>query len=297
MKKNILITGINGFIARNIYKKLLVDYEIFGLSKENKSDFCDNYLSLNLGEEGFIENAKKSLPDIDIIIHTAACIFGDENSLISTNCKGVIQISSLAKLLNAKKIIYFSSLPIIGKPEIIPITEEHSVKPRTLYHTTKLFGENVLNCLTSEGINVINLRLTSPIGFDMPDNKIFSIFVEKCLKNENIILYGKGSRIQNYIDINDIVRAVELAIQYKDSNTFNIASDKSYSNLELAKICIDETNSKSRIEFSNEVDKEEDFKWIVDTNKAKTLLGFKPKVDIRQSIRNRRSFYESSNLF
>lgn len=205
-----------------------------------------------------------------------------------------MQIAEIARRTGCAKIIYISGIPIIGKPKVIPITEEHSIEPPSVYHASKIFGEYVFNLLVQEGINVINLRLPSPIGADMPAGKIFSVFVEKCLKNEDISLLGKGGRMQNYIDTDDIAQAIYRSISYNKSATFNIAANKSYSNLELATICKNVLSSNSNISFNGKEDLEEDCKWIVSIDKARREIDFEPIVSIEESILNRKRYYENN---
>lgn len=298
--KKILVTGINGFIGRNVAKNLLAteNYEIIGTAtgKECLNSNIINYIQAELGNINYCEYFK-NIKKIDTIIHIAAKISHDNNDfkLATTNCLGIMQIGNLAKILQAKQIIYISSIPIIGKPINVPITEEHPVNPLTVYHATKYFGENYLKLLNPE-IKTISLRLPSPIGADMPPNKVFSVFVDKCLKNEPLILLGKGGRIQNYIDIYDISEAIIACLTNSDkSGVYNIASPRSYSNLELAKLCISTLNSKSKIEFSRTPDPEEDNKWLIDINKAKNDLNFIASKDIKESILERKEYCESIN--
>ena len=145
-------------------------------------------------------------------------------------------------------------------------------------------------------IKTISLRLPSPIGADMPSSKVFSVFVDKCLKNKPLILLGKGGRIQNYIDIYDISEAIKACLTNPDkSGVYNIASPHSYSNLELAQLCISTLNSKSKIEFSGTPDPEEENKWLIDINKAKNDLNFITSKDIKESILERKEYCENIN--
>ena len=91
-------------------------------------------------------------------------------------------------------------------------------------------------------------------------------------------------KIQNYIDVRDIARAVNCAIDKQSSGVFNIASEKSYSNREVAEICISLFNSTSKIIYQG-VDNEEDYQWIVSTDKAKNELGFVAKYSLQDTLK------------
>lgn len=285
---NILITGVNGFLGREISRYLFYKkYNIIGISLEN--NYFGNekikYIKADISKNNFLKVLEENnLNDIDVIVHCAALINYEEHNLdlIKVNCEGFFNIVELAKKYHCKKLIYISSIQVIGKIKEIPIKETHEKEPLTLYHSTKLFGENYLNNISN--IKKIVFRITSPIGKGMPKNKIMRVFVEKSLRNEDIVLLGKGKRVQNYIDVFDIARAIECAIEADNPNgVYNIASPKSISNIELAELCKFLLKSDSKILF-NGVDKEEDNKWIVDTSKAEKELGFIAKKSIEESI-------------
>lgn len=290
--KNILITGINGFIGRNISKAILQSYNCFGSGRQQSSVLQNafTYIQSVLGNNDFVFTINNKIKEVDTIIHLAAAL-KNNSDIQQTNIKGIFQIIELAKQSNCKKLIYISSIPVIGTPLYTPITEKHPVFPKTVYHASKFFGETVLSSELKD-ITVIILRLPSPIGYDMPDNKIFSAFISNCLNNKNLRLYGHGTRIQNYINVKDIWRSIELALKYNKSNLFNIAAAESYSNIELATKCINITNSKSKIQFIPEEDLEENNKWIINTHLAKQELNFSPIYSIEESILERVKYHE-----
>lgn len=271
--KKVIITGVNGLIGSTIAEYLVKDYEVIGTSIEN-----ENLTGLNMQyvqSDITIKESLNSLPEhVDVIIHCAAIISSDNFStpLLNANCIGVQNIASYALRSNCSQVIYFSSLPIIGKPQIVPIKEDHPINPPTVYHITKYFGELVLKKILAETRLAI-FRIPSPIGKKTAPNKIVPVFVKNAINNIDYTLLGNGGRIQNYIDVRDIARAVGCAIERNANGTYNIASEKSYTNKELAELCISLFNSISSIHYDG-VDKEEDYQWIVSTEKAKRELGF-----------------------
>jgi len=285
--QTILITGASGFIGKALVASLsnCPDLKIYSTGKTSFPDLA-NYIEADLIKGNFIETIKKNLQKCDVIVHLAACIDknSDSKKILDVNCYGTSQIVDLARELNCKKIIYFSSSGVIGKPFEIPITEFHPVKPLNNYHCSKAFGELIINQSKQYDICPVIYRIPSPIGKNMPLNKILPVFINNCIENKNIFLYGKGLRKQNYIDIQDIIEAVKLAIYKNIKGVFNIASNKSYSNIELAEICIKLLNSSSKIIFNNIPDPEEDFNWTFSIDKAKSILEFCPKINIETSI-------------
>lgn len=282
--KKILITGVNGLIGSTIAEHLVGSYEVMGTSIEdsNMTGLDFKYIKSDITDNKSLEQ----LPEkVDVVVHCAAIISNDNysNLLLNANCIGVQNIAAYANGAGCERLIYFSSLPVIGKPSIIPITEEHPINPPTVYHVTKYFGEQVLRLLMGEERLAI-FRIPSPVGRKTAPDKIVPVFVKNAIENVDYNLLGQGKRIQNYIDVRDIARAVEFAIDRNASGLFNIASEKSYSNKELAELCIELFDSKSKIHF-NGIDKEEDFQWVVSTKKAHELLGFEAQYSLVDTLR------------
>lgn len=282
--KRVLITGVNGMIGSAIAEFLSPYYEVIGTSIEdcNYTGLNIKYIKADITDRGSL----KMLPEkVDVIVHCAAVITNDDDSnlLISANCIGVQNMAVYSRNIQCPQFIFFSSLPIIGKPSEIPITEKHSINPPTVYHITKYFGEMVLKQMLDEK-QIVVFRIPSPLGRKLPPNKIVSVFVRNAIEGMDFRLLGQGKRIQNYIDVRDIAHATDCAIKKKAYGTFNIASDRSYSNKELAELCIMLFNSKSKIEYAD-MDNEEDFQWIVATDKAKDELGFRAQYSLGDTLK------------
>lgn len=286
----ILITGISGFVGGAIAEHLVKQgYDVVGLSRSPyKNSNLVKTLQADIANITFIDQVLEKISYCDVIIHAAAVInnnlYVPEISL--TNCLGTQQMLHLAHIWKIKKFIYLSSVPVIGKPKELPITERHPVDPLTAYHASKLYGESLVKISSnnSEFKSVI-LRLTSPIGKGMQDNRILSLFVRKALCNSPITILGQGARQQNYVDVRDLSLAVRSCVEFNNAEgMFNIGGEKSISNLELASTCIKTLKSSSQIIFSEDHDIEEGVNWNVSINKAKKFLNYRPQYTIENSI-------------
>lgn len=288
MNCKVLVTGVTGLVGKAIAKKLAsLSYQIIGIGRKDSANLdllIDYYKTdiANMDDLSYVMNVTHP----DIIVHCAASISNDNlaKELIDANVRGTTNLINIAIEYSVKKFIYISGLPIIGIPQECPITEDHSVYPLTTYHLTKYFGELLLENL-AKTMDYIILRLPSPVGVGMPNNKILTVFISKCLKHENLTLLGKGGRMQNYIDVRDIANAVECGIQSNTKGIYNIAAEESYSNYELAMMCKLVLQSKSDIFFDG-VDADEDIKWVYSTEKAKKLLHFLAVIPLEQTIRD-----------
>ncbi len=285
MSKRILVTGANGFIGSNLIKQLKnMDMEFYGVGRST-NDSIDNYICADISSRDFADMIVANIQRCDVIVHLAANIdMKDGRSDIESNCIGTYNVCQLANEWRCDKIVYMSSIPVIGEPKELPIRENHETHPMTIYHVTKLAGEKILEVCCDSSIKKITLRIPSPIGVGMNMNTFLPIILQKCISGEKVSLYGKGLRCQNYVDVRDVVQAVLKTLDYEKNGLFNIAGLKAISNIELARLCKKITNSDSSIVFADVEDKEENFKWDISIEKAAEELNFKPQISLEESI-------------
>lgn len=290
----VLITGITGFVGKSIGLELSKRYDIVGIGRKNMPfDYKVDYHKVDISDENEIMHFS-NLNEFDAIVHCAACLLTNNfnKGHLDVNIRGLRNVIEIGIKHHCKKFIYISSIPVIGIPTNFPITEEHPVYPLSTYHLTKYFGELLVDAYSE--LHAISLRIPSPVGVGMP-NKILSVFIQKCKKNEPIELLGKGGRCQNYVDVRDIARAVSLAISSNETGVFNIASSKFISNYDLASLCKRLLHSSSELFFKGE-DPSEDICWDISIEKARKILQFEPKVPIEQTILDIAKSYESFSL-
>lgn len=285
---NILLTGANGFIGKYVHKKL-VEAGFFVIPIDIVPGNTDDMIVADISKKDCVQEIAHRLENTDIsgIVHLAASIdFNNPQGLIEANCSGTLHVVELAKVLNAKRLVYLSSIPIIGKPAELPITESHPINPLTVYHSTKYVGEQLIGGADSDTLSTVCLRIASPVGRDKRQKAFPERVIDCCKRDEDIVLYGKGGRIQNYIDVRDLAEAIRLALMNNDCRgLYLIKGGMTISNEELANSCIHYSDSQAKIIFSDKMDPEEDYKWIIDGTKAERELrytpGYKPEDTIK----------------
>ncbi len=287
----IVLTGSTGFIGAALNTHLsTAGHEVFGLhARPNPSAAAGNptdYL-VDISDWTSVSQFASEIGSCDAIIHSAASLNMTLTApdISAVNCTGTQNVIRLRQETGAARFIFMSSLPVIGRPLNVPITETHPTCPETAYHASKLFGEQLVRLDSEQNPNVASasLRLTAPIGPGMPRNRLLTVLIERALKNDPIELLGKGGRRQNYIDVRDIVAATEMLLTGRDGGIYNIAAPRTISNIELAQLCIERCASRSSIVFKGE-DSQEDLDWNVSTEKAHQDFGFNANIEIEASI-------------
>lgn len=288
-QKKILVTGGSGFVGIYVIKELLEKgYFVIAISRNRKVKIKHtNLIEINadICSEEMSACVALQIPDISIIIHLAADISVPGDYLtFEHNVRGTWNIIGLANLLQVDKVIYLSSVPIIGKPLNIPITEEHPIQPETPYHMSKYVGERFFSFFLNKEIKRIILRISSPIGVGMRESIFLHKILTQCKNNTPISIWGSGKRVQNYIDVRDVAKAISLSVVHNADGLYLISGEKSISNVDLAYFCKMITNSRSEILFSQRDNTEPDTVWKLSGKLAENDLQYKPEHGLEETI-------------
>ncbi len=280
----ILVTGSNGFIGNYVGQTLAQSgHEVLGIDIASAAqDVFAGYYPVDITSKTDMESLSDTLGTLDAVVHCAAHINYDDTDsrLMQVNAVGTQNVVTLGKWVGCKRIIYCSSIAVIGIPKILPITEEHPLAPQTMYHVSKLAGEYIVQ---ASGIPHTILRIPSPIGLGMNLRTILPAFVSRCVNGEDLILLGQGTRKQNYIAVQDISRAVRMALEGVHTNCYNLSS-RLISNYDLACLCKTITHSCSVIAFSEQADPAEGQVWDISSELIRQELGFEPQIELESVI-------------
>lgn len=288
---NLIVTGSNGFIGKHLcrYLKQRGCYLVGMGRSENPTSNVDEYICCDLGKDDVKNAMSQCGVKFDGIIHLATDSRDGEYAVgtVTANCAGTQKLLDLCHERNIPAFIQLSSLPLIGKPTLLPITEQHPMDPPTLYHSTKVFQEFQAKLAEEKyGIRTCSFRLASPLGKDMRPNTIFSVFLRKALANEQLTVFGKGTRKQTYIYMDDVCEALYRAVKSDAHGVFNLTSSILVSNMELAQIVKQTVGSSSEIVLSGE-DYMDDYVWDTDISKMEKELGFVPSYNSLEEIINK----------
>ena len=135
-----------------------------------------------------------------------------------------------------------------------------------------------------EGVVTASLRLTSPVGPGMAADRILSVFVRRALDGDPLLLAGRGTRRQDYVNVRDVAAAVASCLRERAAGLFNIAAGQSTSNLELAEKCGRLLGSSSEIGFTGVDDPDEGPNWDVSIAEPRRRFAYRPQFTLDHSI-------------
>ena len=280
----VLVTGGSGLVGAAAVARLReAGHDVVPLARSERPDEAG--LAVDLAAP----DARKwleALGRFDAVVHAAAHLSRDVDDphVTLTNCVGTQQLLSAARRWECRSLCFISGVTVIGTPRSLPITEHHPTAAPDVYLASKLFGEQLFAHGAGERTGACSLRLSAPIGPLMPRNRILPVFVDRALAGEPLTVAGRGTRRQDYVDVADVARAIEAALERRASGVFNVAGGRSISNVELAELCVRLTGSDSQVELHGN-DAEEGIVWDVSIERARAELGYEPQVSLEDSIR------------
>ena len=285
---NVLVTGSNGFIGHHIcnFFKQKGCY-VVGLGRKKESlATVDEYLNIDLDTNDIFDYQ----PDnhIDAVIHLAADMRKEPYcvDVVSANCSGTQRLLQFCEQNKIETFLQLSSLPVIGHPVNHPITESHPICPPTVYHCTKVMEEILADyAMRQNHILTASFRITAPVGIGMNPKTIFPTFVKYAVENQDIVIYGKGLRQQTYIHVDDIASGLYSALlSSRCSGVYNLSSFNRISNIDLAKLCISQLNSDSKIVFNGLPDVYDSDIWDVSLDKIMRDTDYSPQISLEYCI-------------
>lgn len=280
-----LVTGANGVVGRNLSILLTEKYgfNIWGCGRAPSDE--SQYIAIDLTNR-FAVLDMFSKNSFDCVIHCAANINNVECfAMFSNNLTSTLNIVDASISSGVKKFFHTSGVPVIGNIIELPITEEHPAIPLTAYHLSKLQSEQIVEHYCNRKVDFINMRIPSPVGRNMPLRSIFPIFLEKIKNNETVTLTGDSGHKQNFLDIRDLSSFIYNASSVDNvSGLFNVASEKPYSNLELAESIISRIGSASKIENRMVENNSGLQSWDISTKKAKDYFGYVANHSLDETI-------------
>jgi len=264
-KRKILVTGGAGFIASSLTDKLIEDPENFVVVVDNMLTGRMDRLPKGPHKNWkFIKCDVNDVHDItavmasysfDYVYHYAAVVGVqrtlDNPVMVLNDIKGISNVLNLSKNTGVKRVLYASSSEVYGEPTTLPQNEYTTpLNSRLPYAVVKNVGEAFCKSYKLEyDLDYTIFRFFNTFGPKQSTDFVMSRFINLALKGKNITIYGDGSQSRTFCYVDDNITATTNCL-YNDvyvNDIVNIGSDLEVPIVELAKIIIEETNSKSKI--------------------------------------------------
>jgi len=300
----ILVTGGAGFIGSHACAQLLRQGHAVA-AIDDFNDFYDpaikraNLRALpdvevfegDIRDAGFVEKTVGA-GKFDAVIHAAARAgvrpsLKDPQLYIDTNITGTQNLLAAARRAGIGRFVFASSSSVYGLAKKSPFTEDMPL-PQTLspYAATKIAGEHLCgNYAHLYGMRVVCLRFFTVYGPGQRPDLAIHKFTRAIDRGESIPQFGDGSTRRDYTYIDDIVQGVAGALRYEGPafDIFNLGENQTTTLSELIAEIERALGKKAAIERLPEQQGDMPL-TAADITKARKLLGYNPRTQIREGI-------------
>ena len=304
----ILLTGAAGFLGSHISKKLIDNnHEVIGLDDLSTGSIKNIEQFMHHPNFSFIEHDVR-IPyqaKVDAILNFA-CPASPVNyqkdpvRTIETNFLGMINLLHLANKTGAR-IIQASTSEIYGDPSQSPQKESYwgNVNPigiRSCYDEGKRAAETLcFDYRRQHDLDTRVIRIFNTYGPNMAigDGRVVSNFIVQALRNEPINIYGDGKQTRSFCYVSDLVEGIYELLQLNQNpdTPINLGNPNEFTILELAKVVIEITNSKSEI-VNNPLPQDDPKQRCPDISLAKSILNWKPTIELSEGIEKTAAYFK-----
>ena len=306
--KKILVTGAAGFLGSHLTDHLLSQgHTVLGvdnlstgnlanlahLAGESRFDFVDKDIvtPFDLGPVDYIFNFASPASPVDYDR------LGPETLLVGS--AGTINTLEIAKKHGAG-YLHASTSECYGDPEVHPQVETYwgrvnPVGPRSVYDEAKRFSEAAVTAYHRYyGVDTHMVRIFNTYGprLQANDGRVISNFMMQALRGQPLTIYGDGLQTRSFCYCSDLIEGIVLLANSAESTPVNIGNPGEFTMLECANEVLAVTGSASGI-VHKPLPQDDPARRRPDIAKARALLGWEPKVPLREGLEKSLDYFRS----
>lgn len=297
--KRVLITGAAGFLGSHLTDAVLAEgAEVVGVdnlctgSLENlahlksnskfsfeQHDICKPF---DFGEVDFVFNFASPASPVDYMK------LGPETLRVGSD--GTVNALEVAKKYGAG-FLHASTSECYGDPEQHPQKETYwgnvnPIGPRSVYDEAKRFSEATIMAYHNYyKVRTSMVRIFNTYGprLQPNDGRVISNLMMQALQGQDLTIYGDGSQTRSFCFQSDLVRGIVALAKSGEPLPTNIGNPEEWTILDCAKTVLEVTGSSSKIVY-RPMPQDDPKQRKPDITKAKALLGWEPKVNLREGL-------------
>lgn len=318
-RSNVVVTGGAGFIGSELVRQLaargervtVVDNLVNG-KRENIVDVLSPHVQLMVTDIRDLEVLTPLLLEAKTVYHLA-CL-GVRHSVHSphenheVNATASLQLLSAARHADVPRFVYVSSSEVYGGVRWAPtirweqMTEDHPAFPCTVYGGSKLAGECYARAFyRTYGYPTVVVRPFNTYGprshHEGDSGEVIPKFLLRCLAGRPMVVFGDGTQSRDFTYVSDTAHGILLAGEHPSAvgETINIGSGSEVTVNDLVKRVALEVG---RLDATVEYDRPRPgdvSRLVADVARARTLLGYEPKVSLSEGLQRLLQWYRDQN--
>ena len=313
--KRILITGGLGFIGSNLARRLLSEaatvtlcdamIEGYGGNPANVREIRDD-VAIDTADVRDAAAMERLVAGKDVVFHLAAQVshvmsLSNPYPDIDINIKGTaVLLEACRKVSPGALIVRSGTRGQYGPAVKLPVSETTPSDPRGIYEISQLSAEMICRTYTRiHGIPTVPLRLTNVYGprGQMKHSQfgVVNWFVRLALEGRPIPIFGSGKILRDFLYVDDCVEALLLAAMEPKAvgEVLNVGHERPSTFLEVAEL-LREIVPGTQLEFTDftpERRAQEPGDFVSDITKIRRLIGWEPRVGLRDGLARTVEFY------
>lgn len=315
--RRVMITGGLGFIGSNLAHRLaelgadilLVDSLIpdYGGNLFNIAGI-ESRVRVNVADVRQSTTMNYLVRDREVIFNLAGQVshidsMRDPHTDLEINCRSQLTILEACRRSNpAVKVVYASTRQIYGKPDTLPVTERHLVRPTDVNGINKAAGEYyhlVYNDVF--GVRACSLRLTNVYG---PRQLVrhnrqgfIAWFIRLALEDREIEIFGDGSQVRDFVYVDDAVDAFLRAgaSDALNGGAYNVGGAEPIAHRDLVELLIGLAGSGRYrfVEWPAEKKAIDIGSFYADSSQFSAAVDWTPRVCLREGLARTLEYYRA----
>jgi UDP-glucose 4-epimerase len=293
-----VVLGGGGFIGSHLIESLLLsgnEVSVFDRPEARYLEYSRRRgARVITGDFLSPEDLSRAVSNSDVVYHLVSATVPQTSNDdpvfdVHANVIGTLNLLNQVRKAQVKKIVFASSGgTVYGIPHEIPIKENHPTEPTSSYGICKLTIEKYLHLFwTLYGLDYCILRPSNAYGERQPVSAtqgVISSFLNQALHDEELVVWGDGSVVRDYIYIGDIADALVRAATYDGvPKIFNIGAGQGHSLNDIIRIIEHIRQRPLRAKFTPGRVFDVPVN-ILDISLAKTYMSWHPTVGLQEGI-------------
>lgn len=305
-----LVTGCGGFIGGHLCQELLRrSWRVTGIDNLLPSyevaprRYTIEQLSQHPSFQFFeIDLADASLLDLlagkSVVFHLAAkagvrSSWEELDSYLRSNLLGMQRLLGAVAKTGGPKVVFASSSSVYGRAERFPSRETDELHPVSPYGVTKAAGEQLLAAFAAEhGVQGVALRYFTVYGPRQRSDMAIHKWIRAALEGTTITVFGDGSVVRDFTDVNDVVDATILGADLPGGTVANVAGGSPVDLNQLLDMIRSLTGRELTIQRIEEA-KGDPKRTGGDTTRIQQLAGWSPAVPLEEGLAREISWMET----
>ncbi len=301
MNKRILITGAAGFLGSHLSDRFIKEgYHVIGMDNLVTGSLKNIEHLFPLKEFEFYHHDVSRFVHVpgqlDYILHFASPASPIDYlkmpiQTLKVGSLGTHNLLGLAKSKNARMLIASTS-EVYGDPEVHPQNEDYwghvnPVGPRGVYDEAKRFQEAITMAYHNfHGLQTRIIRIFNTYGprMRLDDGRALPAFMGQALRGEDITVFGDGSQTRSFCYVDDLVEGIHRLLLCDYAYPVNIGNPNEITIKEFAEEIIKLTGTNQKIVY-HPLPTDDPKQRKPDITRAKSILGWEPKVDRAEGLR------------